>query len=85
MGKTNVTSKRMHQEGITLLALPSCITRPGSPLIETPYTADKKRTLQQRELPKTALIQIGNGHSGEGEEDIPSSQDGRVCVYRNFE
>ncbi len=85
MGKTNVTPKRMHQGGITLLALPACIPHPGTPLIETRYTTDKKRTIQRRELPRVALIQIGNGYSGEGDEDIRSSWDVRVYVYRHFE
>ncbi len=75
MGETNVTPKRMHRGGITLLALPACIPHPGTPLIETGYTTGKKRTLQRRELPRVALIQIGNGYSGEGDEDIRSSWD----------
>jgi hypothetical protein len=79
MGETNVIPKRMHQGGITLLALPACIAHPGTPLIETPNTTDKKRTLERRELPRVALIQIGNGYSGEGDEDIRSSWD--VSVY----
>jgi hypothetical protein len=79
MGKTNVTPKRMRQGGITRLALPACIPHPKAPLIETHSTTDKKRTIQQRELPKFALIQIGNGYSGEGDEDIRSSWD--VSVY----
>lgn len=79
MGKTNVTPKRMHQGGITLLALPACVPHPKAPLIETHYTTDKKRTIQRRELPRVALIQIGNGYSGEGDEDIRSSWD--VSVY----
>jgi hypothetical protein len=73
MGETNVTPKRMHQGSITLLALPQCILLPRTPLIETHYTTDKKRTIERRELPRTALIQIGNGYSGEGDEDIRSS------------
>ena len=85
MGKTNVTPKRMHQGGITLLALAACIPHPKAPLIETHYTTDKKKTIQWRELPKIALIQIGNGYSGEDEEDIRSSGDVRVYVYRHFE
>jgi len=85
MGETNVTPKRMHQGGITLLALPMCIPLLRTPLIETHYTTDKKRTMQRRELPRIALIQIGNGYSGEGDEDIRSSWDVRVCVYRYFE
>jgi hypothetical protein len=85
MGETNVTPKRMHRGGITLLALPACIPHPGTPLIETRYATDKKRTIQRRELPRVALIQIGNGYSGEGDEDIRSSWDVRVYVYRHFE
>jgi hypothetical protein len=85
MGETNVTPKRMHQGGITLLALPTCIPLLKTPLIETHYTADKKRTMQRRELSRIALIQIGNGYSGEGDEDIRSSWDVRVCVYRHLE
>jgi hypothetical protein len=85
MGETNVTPKRMHRGGITLLALPACIPHPKAPLIETPYTTDKKRTMQRRELPRVALIQIGNGYSGEGDEDIRSSWDVSVHVYRHFE
>ena len=85
MGETNVTPKRMHRGGITLLALPACIPLPRTPLIETHYTTDKKRTIQRRELPRVALIQIGNGYSGEGDEDIRSSWDVRVYVYRHFE
>lgn len=85
MGETNVAPKRMHQGGIALLALPLCIPHPGSPLIETPHTLDKKRTIQRRELPRIALIEIGNGYPGEGDEAVRSSWDGRVCVYRNFE
>lgn len=85
MGETNVTPKRMHRGGITLLTLPVCIPHPGTPLIETRYTTDKKRTIQRRELPRVALIQIGNGYSGEGDEDIRSSWDVRVYVYRHFE
>jgi hypothetical protein len=85
MGKTNVTPKRMHQGGITLLALPACIPHPGTPLIERRYTTDKKRTLQRRELPRVTLIQIGNGYTGEGDEDIRSSADVSVYVYRHFE
>jgi len=85
MGETNVTPKRMHRGGITLLALPACIPHLGTPLIETHYTTDKKRTIQRRELPRVALIQIGNGYSGEGDEDIRSSRDVRVYVYRHFE
>jgi hypothetical protein len=85
MGRTNVTPKRMHQGGITLLALPPCIPLPRTPLIETQYTTDKKRTILRRELAKIALIQIGNGYSGEGDEDIRSSWDVRVYIYRHFE
>jgi len=79
MGETNVTPKRMHRGGVTLLALPACAPYPKAPLIETRYTTDKKRTLQRRELPRVALIQIGNGYSGEGGQDIRSPWD--VSVY----
>jgi len=85
MGETNVTPRRIHQGGTTLLALPACIPIPRTPLIETPYTTDKKQTMQRRELPKIALIQIGNDYSGGGDEDIRSSWDVRVCVYHHFE
>jgi hypothetical protein len=85
MGETKVTPKRMHRGGITPLALPPRIPPPKAPLIETHCTTDKKRTIQRRELPKIALIQIENGYSGEGDEDIRSSWDVRVCAYRNFE
>ena len=120
MGKTNVTPKRMHQGGITLLALAACIPHPKAPLIETHDTTDKKKTVQWRELPRVALIkaprpkgrgfpamwfhhivpldpvlkdgacgalsgQIGNGYSGEGDEDIRSSWDVSVYVHRHFE
>jgi hypothetical protein len=84
MGETNVTPKRMHQGGITLLVLPANIPLLRTPLIETHYTTDKKRTMQRHELPRIALIQIGNGYSGEGDEDIRSSWDVRVCVYYHF-
>lgn len=80
MGETNVTPKRVHQRGITLLPLPKCILLPKTPLIETHYTTDRKRTTQRRELPRIALIQIG-----EVDEDIRSSWDVRVYVYRHFE
>jgi len=85
MGETNVTQKRMHQGGMTLLALPRGSPLPKAPLIETHNTTDKKRAMQRCELPRTALIQIGNGYSGEGDEGIRSSCDVSVCVYRNFE
>jgi hypothetical protein len=75
----------MCQGGITLLALLPYALLPSSPLIEAHYITDKKRTIQRRELPKIALIQIGNGYSAEGDEDIRSSWDVRVCVYRSFE
>jgi hypothetical protein len=75
----------MHQGGITLLALPPCTLLPRAPLIETHHTTDKKRTIERRELLKTALIQIRNGYYGEGDEDIRSSWGVRVFVYRNFE
>jgi hypothetical protein len=63
MGETNVTPKRMHQGGITLLVLPANIPLLRTPLIETHYTTDKKQTVKRRELPRMALIQI--------ETDIP--------------
>ena len=85
MGETNVTPKRMHRGGITLLALPACIPLPETPLILTRYTTDKKKTKQRRELPRVALIQIGDGYSGEGDEDIRSSWDVSVYIYRHFE
>jgi hypothetical protein len=84
MGETNVTPKRMHQGGMTLLALPGGIPLPKAPLIETQKITDKKRAAQRCELPKTALIQIRNGYSGEGGEGIRSSWDVSVCVYRNL-
>ena len=85
MGETNVTPKRMRQGGRTLLALPRGISFPKAPLTETHNTTDKKRAIQRYELPRTALIQIGNGYSGEGDEGIRSSRDVSVRVYRNFE
>jgi hypothetical protein len=85
MGEKNVTPKRMHQGGITLLVLPAYIPLPKTPLIGTHSTTDKKQTVQRRELPRIALIQIRNRYSGEGDEDIRSSWDVRVCVYRSFE
>jgi hypothetical protein len=85
MGETNVTPKRMHPGGMTLLTLPRCIPLPEALLIEAHDTTDKKRGIQRRGLRRTALIQIGNGYSGEGDEDIRSSWDVKVCVYRNFE
>jgi hypothetical protein len=80
MGETNATPKRMHQGGISPLALLPCVPSPKAPLIETPYTTDKKRTIQRHELQKIALIQIGIGYSGEGDEDIRSSWDASVSV-----
>jgi hypothetical protein len=62
MGETNVTPKRMHQGGMTLLALPWGIPLLKAPLIEIQNTIDKKRAVQWCELPRTALIQIGNGY-----------------------
>ncbi len=85
MGETKVTQKRMHQGGITLLALPACMPLRRIPLIETHDITDKKQTVQRRELPRIALIQIGNGYSEEGGEDIRPSWDVRVCIYRHFE
>jgi hypothetical protein len=84
MSETNVTSKRMHQGRRTLLPLLPCIPLPKTPLIETHYPTDKKNAVQGRELPRIALIQIGNDYSGEGEEDIRSSWDASECFYRNF-
>jgi len=43
MGETNVTPKRMHQLGRTLLALLPCIPLHKTPLIETHYPTDKKK------------------------------------------
>ena len=85
MGETNVTPKRINQGGVTLLSLPPSIPLPKSPLIEAHDTTEKKRTVQRRELLKIVLIQIGNGYSGEGNEDIRLSWDVRVYVYRSFE
>ena len=85
MGETNVTPKRMHQVGRTLLALLPRIRLPKTPLIETHYPTDKKKAVQGRKLPRIALIQIENGYSGEGDEDIRSSWDVSVCFYRSFE
>jgi len=85
MGEINATPKRMHQGGITLLPLLACNLSPKAPLIKTDYATGKKRTTQRREFPKIALMQIGNGYSGESDEDIRSSWDVRVCVYRKFE
>jgi hypothetical protein len=67
-----------------VLSLHLCILLRRAPLIKTPYTTDKKRTIQQRELLKIVLIQIENGYSGEGDKDIRSSWDVRGCVYHNF-
>jgi len=53
-----------------LLVLPAYIPPPGVPLTDTHYLADKKQAVQRRELPRIALIQIGNGYSGEGGEDV---------------
>jgi len=77
MGEINVTPKRMHQGGMILLALPACIPPPKPSLTETYDTTDKKTDLTTGELEKIALIQIGNGFSGEGDEDIRSSWDMR--------
>jgi hypothetical protein len=84
MGETNITPKRIHQGGITLLALQLCIPLRRTPLIEVHYTTDKTWTIQQRALPKIVLIQIENGYSMEGGKDIRSSWDVRGCVYHNF-
>ena len=75
----------MHQGGMTLLALPQNIPLPKTPLTETHNTTDKKRAIQQGEPPRTALIQVRNGYSGEDDEGIRSSWDVSVCVYCNFE
>jgi len=64
MGEKNVTPERMLQGGITPLVLPGYIPFPRTPLLQAPYTSDKKQTVQQQELPGTALIQIGNGYFG---------------------
>ncbi len=66
MGEINVTPKRIHQVGRTLLALLPRIPLPKTPLIETHYPTDKKKAVQGRKLPRIALIQIENGYSGEG-------------------
>jgi len=84
MGETNVTPKRMHRGGITVLSLQLCIPFRRAPLIETHYTTDKKQTIQ-RKLPKIVLIPIENGCSEEGDKDSRSSWDMRVYVYRKFE
>jgi hypothetical protein len=44
----------------------------------------QKRAIQGRELPRIALNQIERGYSGE-DEDIRSSWDMRICVYRKLE
>ncbi len=67
------------------MALLPCIPLPKTPLIETHYPTDKKKTVQARELTRIARIQIGSGYSGGGDEDIRSSWDVRICVYRSFE
>ena len=67
------------------MALLACIPLFKSSLIETHHTTDKRRTVRRRELGKIALIQIGNGYSGESDECIRSSWDVRVCTYHNFE
>jgi hypothetical protein len=85
MGETNVIPKRMHQGGITLLAPLTCIPLLRTPLIETHYTINKKQIMQRRDLPRIALIQIGNDYSGEGDKDIRSSWDVKVCVHHHFE
>ena len=77
MIETNVTPKRIHQVGRPLLALLPRIPLPKTPLIETHYPTDKKKAVQGRELPRIALIQIGSGDSGGGDEDIRSSWDVR--------
>jgi len=53
-----------------LLVLPTYIPPPRIPLIDTHYSADKKQTAQRHELPRIALIEVGNGYSGEGGEDV---------------
>jgi len=85
MGEINVTPKRIHQVGTTLLPLLPRIPLPQTPLIETHSPADKKKAVQGRKLPRIALIQIGNGYSGEGDEDIRSSWGVSACFYRSFE
>jgi hypothetical protein len=85
MGETNVTPKRIHQVGRTLLTLLLPIPFLKTPLIETHDSTDKKNAAQRRELPRIALIQIGSGYSGGGGEDIRSSWDVGIGVYQNFE
>jgi hypothetical protein len=86
MGEINATPKRMHQGGITLLALLRCIPLPlDHRLLRHSTLQVKKWTIQRRKLQEIALIQIGNGYSGEGDEDIRSSWDVSVRFYRNFE
>ena len=53
-----------------MLVLPAYIPPPRLPLTDTHYPADKEQTVQRRELQRIALIQIGNGYSGEGGEDV---------------
>jgi hypothetical protein len=83
MGETNITPKRMHQGGITLLTLRRVSPSPEHYPLR--HITDKKRTIRQRKLPRIALIQIGNGYSGKGDKDIRSSWDVKVCVHRHFE
>jgi len=80
MGEINVTPKRMHQGGKTLLALLPCLSLPKAPFIETHYTTNKKPAVQRRQLSRIALVQIGNGYSGEEGEDIRSPWDVSRCL-----
>jgi hypothetical protein len=73
MIETNVTRKRTHQVGRTLLALLPSIPLPKTPLVEIHYPKDKKKAVQGLKLPSIALIQIGSGYSGGSDEDILSS------------
>ncbi len=73
----------MHQGGITPLTLRRVSPSPEHRPLR--HITDKKRTIQRYELPRIALIQIGNGYSEEGDEDIRSSWNVRVCVCRSFE
>jgi hypothetical protein len=85
MSEINVTPKRTYQGRITPLSLPRRITLPKTPHTETPHPTEKKEAVQGRELPRIALIQIGSGYSGGGDEAIRSSWDVRICVYQSFE
>jgi len=85
MVETNVTPKRIHQVGKTLLALLPSIPLPKTPLTETHYPTDQKKAVLGRGLRRIALIQIGSDYFGGSDEDIRSSWDVRIYVYRSFE